>query len=79
MLLSGATLAYSWRTVGAVGMWTAALWVIGVAWVWWQPDRDPALTARIADAVGSDHRLFALISPASIGVRRSASRKSSSS
>jgi adenylate cyclase len=67
VLLSGATLAYSWRTVVAVGTWTAALWVIGVAWVWWQPDRDPALTARIADAVGSDHRLFALISPAAIG------------
>jgi adenylate cyclase len=67
VLLSGATLAYSWRTVVAVGIWTAALWVIGVAWVWWQPDRDPALTARIADAVGSDHRLFALISPAAIG------------
>lgn len=67
VLLSGATLAYSWRTVVAVGTWTAALWVIGIAWVWWQPDRDPALTARIADAVGSDHRLFALISPAAIG------------
>jgi hypothetical protein len=31
--------------------------------VWWQPDRDPALTARIAAAIGSDHRLFQLISP----------------
>lgn len=67
VLLSGATLAYSWRTVVAVGTWTAALWVIGVAWVWWQPDPDPALTARIAEAVGGDHRLFALISPTAIG------------
>ncbi|QAU44605.1 adenylate/guanylate cyclase domain-containing protein [Bradyrhizobium guangzhouense] len=67
VLLAGATLAYSWRTVIAVGTWTAALWAIGVAWVWWQPDRDPALTARIAEAVGSDHRLLALISPTAIG------------
>lgn len=67
VLLSVATLAYSWRTVVAVGTWTTALWASGVAWVWWQPDRDPALTARIADAVGSDHRLFALISPTAIG------------
>jgi len=66
VLLSGATLAYSWRTVIAVGTWTSALWIIGIAWVWWQPDRDPALTARIAAATGSDHRLFQLISPNSI-------------
>ena len=67
VLLAGATLAYSWRTVIAVGTWTAGLSLIGMAWVWWQPDRDPALTARIADAVGSDHRLLALISPNAIG------------
>jgi adenylate cyclase len=66
VILSGATLAYSWRTVIAVGTWTSALWIIGIAWVWWQPDRDPALTARIAAAIGSDHRLFQLISPNSI-------------
>jgi adenylate cyclase len=67
VLLGGAVLAYSWRTVIAVGTWTAGLWLIGMAWVWWQPDRDPALTARIAEAVGSDHRLLALISPNAIG------------
>jgi adenylate cyclase len=66
VLLSGATLAYSWRTVIAVGTWTSALWILGMAWVWWQPDRDPALTGRIAAAVGSDQRLFQLISPSSI-------------
>jgi adenylate cyclase len=32
VLLSGATLAYSWRTVIAVGTWTSALWIIGIAW-----------------------------------------------
>ena len=66
VLLSGATLAYSWRTVIAVGTWTAGLWIVGMAWVWWQPDRAPELTARIAAAVGSDRRLFDLISPNSI-------------
>ncbi|HXB78576.1 MAG TPA: hypothetical protein VNX23_14430 [Bradyrhizobium sp.] len=39
VLLSGATLAYSWRTVIAVGTWTSALWIAGMVWVWWQPDR----------------------------------------
>ena len=66
VLLSGATLAYSWRTVIAVGTWTTALWIIGMAWVRWQPDRAPELTARVAAAVGGDERLFGLISPNSI-------------
>jgi len=67
VLLSGATLAYSWRTVVAVGTWTSGLWIVGMVWVWWQPDRNPELTARIAAAIGSDQRLFQLISPNSIG------------
>jgi adenylate cyclase len=61
-----ATLAYSWRTVITVGTWTSVLWIIGMVWVWWQPDRAPELTARIAAAIGSDQRLFQLISPNSI-------------
>ncbi|MBV9457511.1 MAG: adenylate/guanylate cyclase domain-containing protein [Bradyrhizobium sp.] len=66
VLLAGATLAYSWRTVVAVGTWTSALWIAGMVWVWWQPDRNPALTASVAAAAGSDHRLLDLISPNSI-------------
>ena len=66
VLLSGATLAYSWRTVITVGTWTSALWIVGIVWVWWQPDRNPELTARIAAATGSDEKLFQLISPNSI-------------
>ena len=66
VVLSGAILAYSWRTVVAVGTWTSALWIAGMVWVWWQPDRNPELTARIAAATGSDEKLFQLISPNSI-------------
>jgi adenylate cyclase len=66
VLLASATLAYSWRTVIAVGTWTSALWIVGMIWVWWQPDRNPALTARVAAAAGNDQRLFNLISPDSI-------------
>jgi len=67
VLLAGATLAYSWRTVIAFGTWTSALWILGVVWVWWQPDRDPELSARIAAALGSDQKLLQLISPSAIG------------
>jgi adenylate cyclase len=66
VLLSGATLAYSWRTVITVGIWTSVLWIVGIIWVWSQPDRNPELTARIASAIGDDHRLFQLVSPSSI-------------
>jgi adenylate cyclase len=66
VILSGATLAYSWRTVIAVGTWTSGLWIAGMIWVLLQPDRDPELTARIAAATGGDQRLFQLISPNSI-------------
>ena len=34
VLLATATLAYSWRTVIAMGTWVAGLWVAGVAWAW---------------------------------------------
>ena len=33
VFLATATLAYSWRTVVAMGIWTAALWALGVTWV----------------------------------------------
>ena len=71
VLLSGATLAYSWRTVITLGTWTSGLWIVALIWVWWQPDSNPALTARIAAAIGDDYRLFQLVSPNSItwGIR----------
>ncbi|MEM7742646.1 MAG: adenylate/guanylate cyclase domain-containing protein [Pseudomonadota bacterium] len=34
-ILAGATLAYSWQTIVAVGSWTAALWAMGLAVVWY--------------------------------------------
>jgi len=71
VLLAGATLAYSWRTVITLGTWTSGLWIVALIWVWWQPDSNPALTARIAAAIGDDYRLFQLVSPNSItwGIR----------
>lgn len=67
IFLSTATLAYSWRTVIAMGIWTSALWAVGVGWVYLQPENHAALSERIRAAVGSDLRLFEIIDPASIG------------
>ena len=32
-----------WRTVVAMGFWTATLWAIGVGWVYLQPQTHAAL------------------------------------
>lgn len=67
IFLATATLAYSWRTVLAMGGWTAALWAAAVGWAWLQPASHAALSARVREAVGADIRLFAIIDPSSIG------------
>src|SRR5260370_39422561 len=68
ILLSTATLAYSWRTVIAMGIWTSALWVVGVGWAYLQPEAHVALSERVRAAVGSDDRMFRLIDPAAINI-----------
>ena len=68
VLLATAPLAYSWRTVIAMGTWTAALWAVGVGWIWLQPETHAALAERVRAAVGSDVRMFALIDPTAIHI-----------
>jgi adenylate cyclase len=69
VFLATATLAYSWRTVAAMGIWISALWMVGVGWVYLQPETHAALSERVQAAVGSDVRLFEIIDPAAIGIR----------
>ena len=68
VFLATATLAYSWRTVVAMGFWTSAVWAIGVGWAYLQPETHAALSERVRAAVGSDVRMFDIINPASIGI-----------
>ncbi len=68
IFLATATLAYSWRTVVAMGFWTAGLWAIGVAWIYLQPETHAALSERVRTAVGSDHRMFDVINPTAVGI-----------
>ena len=68
VFLATATLAYSWRTVVAMGFWTSGLWVIGVAWVYLQPQTYAALAERVRAAVGSDVRMFEVINPTAVGI-----------
>jgi adenylate cyclase len=68
VLLATATLAYSWRTVIAMGIWGSALWVIGIGWTWLQPATHAALSERVKAAVDADLRMFSIIDPAAINV-----------
>ena len=68
VFLATATLAYSWRTVVAMGFWTSAVWAIGVGWAYLQPETHAELSERVRAAVGSDVRMFHIINPSSIGI-----------
>ena len=68
IFLATATLAYSWRTVIAMGFWTAGLWAIGVAWIYFQPETHAALIERVRAAIGHDHRMFDILNPAEVGI-----------
>jgi adenylate cyclase len=67
IFLATATLAYSWRTVIAMGTWASGLWAIAVAWIYFQPNPNVALIERVRAAIGADHRMFDILNPASIG------------
>lgn len=63
VLLAGATLAYSWRTVIAVGTWTTGLWSAGVLWVYFVPNAQPDLSEAVQAALGDRHRMFDILDP----------------
>ncbi len=65
VFLAASTLAYSWRTVQSIGIWTGTLWLAAVAGVAFLGTDFPELSQRVADAV-NNQRLFELIDPSSV-------------
>ena len=63
VLLAGATLAYSWRTVIAFGTWTAGIWLIAAGLAWWFGHTEPELSASIAQLMPDRPFLRALLDP----------------
>lgn len=61
VLLAAGTLAYSWRTLFAFGLWTGALWFGGLVLVILFGREVPELTARAAEAF-ADHERVRLFS-----------------
>lgn len=63
VLLAGGTLAYSWRTIVAMGVWTTGLWAAALIWVVLQPVAHPELSVAVKQALGGDERLFEFLDP----------------
>lgn len=51
IILAAGTLAYSWRTVIAIGSWTAMMWTVGWIIAWWVSTPMPEISARLTDAL----------------------------
>jgi adenylate cyclase len=66
VLLAGATLAYSWRTVQSIGLWSATIWMAGVALVYFFGTTFPDMSERVAAALTGYERVFETIDPNSI-------------
>ena len=66
IILGGATLMYSWRTIFAVGNWTAALWMSAALGVWYWGQNDTAVTQIMMDAMGDNEDMFEILDPNAI-------------
>jgi len=66
ILLAGATLAYSWRTLFAVAVWTSAMWMGTYFWVLYQPDPLSPLSEQIHKIAGAHRHLMELLDPSYI-------------
>ncbi|PCH70799.1 MAG: guanylate cyclase [Rhodobacteraceae bacterium] len=69
VILSAGTLAYSWRTVIAIGTWTAAMWSAGVILIWWFSASGPELADVAQQGAGGDPRLANFMAPHSINFK----------
>ncbi len=63
VLLGSAALAYSWRTVQAMGAWTAALWGLGFLVIWHFSGGSGALTDTAMAAFGENERMATILDP----------------
>ena len=61
LILGG--LSYSWRTIMALGNWSAGAWLIGSALIWWFGVTYPAMSTNIAEALPNAPLIAELIDP----------------
>ncbi len=68
IILAAGTLAYSWRTVIAIGSWTAMMWTVGWIVAWWVATPIPELSERVAAALRGYPAVAELLDPNSFMV-----------
>ncbi|WP_164660765.1 adenylate/guanylate cyclase domain-containing protein [Tropicibacter sp. Alg240-R139] len=68
IILAGGTLAYSWRTVIAIGTWTAGMWIMGVIGLWWFSSPIPGLSEKAAAAFAGYPDVAEFLNPNSLMV-----------
>ena len=63
VFLAGATMAYSWRTIAAYGVWTGVFWAIGLVWVSFQPATLPEISAQIQALLTNHPHVWEHVAP----------------
>lgn len=63
VILAAGTMAYSWRTIMAIGMWTSGMWLVAAFAVFWFGRTDPALTAAVQTVFGGESELAKMLDP----------------
>ena len=68
IILAAGTLAYSWRTVIAIGSWTAMMWTAGWIIAWWVATPIPGISKHVAEALQGYPDIAELLDPNSFMV-----------
>lgn len=63
VILAAGTMAYSWRTVIAIGTWTAVMWLGTLGLVWWIVGPGPGLSGAEIAATGLGPDLSRFLDP----------------
>ncbi|OIQ45599.1 MAG: guanylate cyclase [Roseobacter sp. MedPE-SW] len=63
VILAVGTMAYSWRTVIAIGVWTFVMWLGAMALSWWFTTPTPGLTEAVVEAIGADSSMLKFLDP----------------
>ncbi|MGD9865360.1 MAG: adenylate/guanylate cyclase domain-containing protein, partial [Pseudodonghicola sp.] len=68
-ILAAGTLAFSWRTVIAIGIWTSAMWAAALGIAWWVATPYPDLTEATRQAFAGYPELIAWLDPNNFQIR----------
>ncbi|MFC3612188.1 adenylate/guanylate cyclase domain-containing protein [Lutimaribacter marinistellae] len=63
LILASGTLAYSWRTVIAIGTWTAGMWTLGWVLARWMSEPIPGLTEAANEAFAAYPDVLEMMDP----------------